>query len=1570
MINNNTIKNISTAIILAGGLGQRMKSGNFPKSLIPIESINILSEHLLQLKKLEIEKIFISVNKDNLTLKNYLNNFSNISLFDIKIIEEDVCGSGGSLQNILKKTGFNDFFICISVDSYFDFDYNILIQNFVSDTFLVFKKYKEGRYCKDENFNSNNLFCLAKENKEKFCYSGIGIFDAKLLNKFSFNEKEFDLCEYLIEIAKLKKLKGIEAYFPLFNLNSYNDVLNINKFFSSRKIFINKFCIKGIKSFLFDLDFTLIDPSNIVIDGINFACEKLNIRKLTKEEIYSKTKYILPRDKVIHFSKELIPEKSEEFVKLYYEYITDKKPVLYPGTMSLLYFLHSQGYILGIVTLKSRKLTDNLLNQFKIKNLFKTVITYDEVSKKKPDPEGLITAVKNIGLNKEDCIYIGDDINDAKAAQNCNMNFIGVITGKTIKEEFYEINEYNIYDNLYQIENKLRQLSLLYQYSQRYPKGVKDMVITSEKIHPDTKNLSYLILKDPIKGINCLLAADILSLENILKIKDKVESLSKICHEVINKGNKIHLFGCGSSGRLIVLLERIMIKENNNLRFSITFNASGLDTIIPKSFADFEDNPNFGIKQLLHVNYSQNDLVITISGSGTAPFLLEILSYVAQNGNINPIHIFCNTVEELSKRCSENKIFRDKNIKTKINFFSIPCGPMSITGSTRLQATLVLTIVLGCALFKYNYEEIVFNLIEILKKLNLSPISDLAKYESDIYKKGEKIIYKTDPDHAFIAMMDTTERTATFNLSPFKNNNDISGLNSLCYLNIINTKNSSEALFNIFLREPNLLEWEEYPRTSKEYFLGYDFSKYDKDIYKYCLNIYNDGIHLVFKNEIEEIRFDIPLNNELQYQMIYKTIINIYSNIVMGLMKYFEGNVMSNVTASNTKLIGRICYLVEGITDFDNYNLIRDIVFQEVLNLSVNQSIIKNCVNKLKIIHFIQKFEKENNILPKFKLIRYLYENEIRYKKIEKIEEGYGNREYFRIFQNDKSFIIVFYPDEKSCNDFIYISEILQKNKINIQNFSKKENNMIILEDLGTEHFKSENYKEIIEIIISLQNIDYKNIKIDLYPEELIYEEMKGFLDNFLIKLLNIKLEKTEEKYILDLCSAISNKLFNSKNKCFVHKDMNPSNILFRNNKFYLIDYQNALIGSCYYDLVCLLFNERELLSQEQIYHAIKLYLEKSKFKNDFEIEFSFCVFHRLLKTLGCFGNLYLITKDEILLTYIKNCLDIAIWFAEIKQFYNLKNIIENAKVKFYNKYFEKKEESKYCRYNCDLNLELIKVMTNKKFFIVTGTSSSGKTTLVKKYENKFDCLIIFDELLKETIEEHIKKTNPEEYSFLQKYFRKDIWYFIRHSKVKDNPFISYYISSLTEKIKEIINQNILKINTNLLTQLEYRTKTWDKLISLIKTQSDKGKTILLDIAYLKEEEYYKLKNINNNYCPVVILNYINLKNMAKIIKRRNLSSLDQHLCTEYRHIILNIYMYLQYYESKNINEKPDFIVTEEEINLIIKEIPQIDPYADTYHWEKFRKVEVLKEFNFPIKLKFPNFPSIKNIINIDNIYF
>ena len=189
-IKENENKNISTAVILAGGNGKRMNSGIFPKSLIPVELINCLSNHFLQLQKLEIEKVIISVYKENQFLKEFLNEFSKTFMFDIKIVEEEICGSGGSLQNILKKTGISETFICISADSYFLFDYNELIKNFESDTFCIFRKFEKGFYCKDGN--QKYLFSLAKENKERYCYSGLGIFNGKLMQKFSFGYNEFD----------------------------------------------------------------------------------------------------------------------------------------------------------------------------------------------------------------------------------------------------------------------------------------------------------------------------------------------------------------------------------------------------------------------------------------------------------------------------------------------------------------------------------------------------------------------------------------------------------------------------------------------------------------------------------------------------------------------------------------------------------------------------------------------------------------------------------------------------------------------------------------------------------------------------------------------------------------------------------------------------------------------------------------------------------------------------------------------------------------------------------------------------------------------------------------------------------------------------------------------------------------------------------------------------------------------------------------------------------------------------------------------------------------------------------
>ena len=69
-ITANENKNISTAVILTDGNGKRMNSGIFPKSLKPVELINCLSNHFLQLQKLEQKKLLYQYIKKTKFLKN------------------------------------------------------------------------------------------------------------------------------------------------------------------------------------------------------------------------------------------------------------------------------------------------------------------------------------------------------------------------------------------------------------------------------------------------------------------------------------------------------------------------------------------------------------------------------------------------------------------------------------------------------------------------------------------------------------------------------------------------------------------------------------------------------------------------------------------------------------------------------------------------------------------------------------------------------------------------------------------------------------------------------------------------------------------------------------------------------------------------------------------------------------------------------------------------------------------------------------------------------------------------------------------------------------------------------------------------------------------------------------------------------------------------------------------------------------------------------------------------------------------------------------------------------------
>jgi HAD superfamily hydrolase (TIGR01509 family) len=94
-------------------------------------------------------------------------------------------------------------------------------------------------------------------------------------------------------------------------------------------------------------------------------------------------------------------------------------PTFVPGLVPLLYDLRGRGYRLGLVTGSARSVVDGSLAPTGVAELFDAVVTGDQVSRGKPDPEPYRTAADCLGLSPRECLAVENaplGIQSAKAA--------------------------------------------------------------------------------------------------------------------------------------------------------------------------------------------------------------------------------------------------------------------------------------------------------------------------------------------------------------------------------------------------------------------------------------------------------------------------------------------------------------------------------------------------------------------------------------------------------------------------------------------------------------------------------------------------------------------------------------------------------------------------------------------------------------------------------------------------------------------------------------------------------------------------------------------------------------------------------------------------------------------------------------------------------------------------------------------------------------------------------------------------------------------------------------------------
>ena len=259
--------------------------------------------------------------------------------------------------------------------------------------------------------------------------------------------------------------------------------------------------------------------------------------------------------------------------------------------------------------------------------------------------------------------------------------------------------------------------------------------------------------------------------------------------------------------------------------------------------------------------------------------------------------------------------------------------------------------------------------------------------------------------------------------------------------------------------------------------------------------------------------------------------------------------------------------------------------------------------------------------------------------KFKKIKGDASDREFFR----SRNSILIFSKKNKFKNLLVYdcINKILNNHRIPAPKLLKNNytKNSIEINDLGKTSVRNilnkknqyNFYKKIIDILIKFKKIKNTKIKnfngkyysMKKYNYKDLYEEADLF-NTWYAPYYNKKLTKpNKRKMIRKIIKNLISKIKLSNN-IFVHRDFHVSNMMYKNNKIYLIDSQDAVIGNPAYDLASLIDDVRyksSYLLKEKIY---SYFLQKNKkideksFRNDFLI----LSVLRNLKILGIFTRL------------------------------------------------------------------------------------------------------------------------------------------------------------------------------------------------------------------------------------------------------------------------------------------------------------------------------------------------------------
>ncbi len=211
------------------------------------------------------------------------------------------------------------------------------------------------------------------------------------------------------------------------------------------------------KAVLFDMDGTVLDTLGDLAAAVNHTLREFSMPERSVAEVAAALSngaaYLIAHTVPDGTPKELTDKVLAAYA-LYYDAHCDILTGPYDGIVPLMQKLRGKGVKLAVISNKQDTAVKPLAEKY-FPGLLEIAVGESAEVRRKPNPDAVLAALRHIGVEREDAIYVGDTEVDLQTARNAGMECASVDWGFRTREQLVEIGAEHIFDTVQELEEYL-----------------------------------------------------------------------------------------------------------------------------------------------------------------------------------------------------------------------------------------------------------------------------------------------------------------------------------------------------------------------------------------------------------------------------------------------------------------------------------------------------------------------------------------------------------------------------------------------------------------------------------------------------------------------------------------------------------------------------------------------------------------------------------------------------------------------------------------------------------------------------------------------------------------------------------------------------------------------------------------------------------------------------------------------------------------------------------------------------------------------------------------------------------